>query len=256
MKNKTFYIDTPLGKIPAILYTPDEKKSDVVVIFEHGRGETGNGDLTGGAGLPMVLNSTNHANLLAAADKYGFSVLAPRLVPKLTGWVTSWTPEYSNYCIDYALKNLTKLPKVGFTGLSQGGGGCWLAMTSPLTAGKIFACVSMCPTPEYSGDFSLIAKNNIPVWNFHAVNDTTVNISSSRNMIQAANKFNPEPDIKYEELPSGGHYIWQFVYARTEVYEWLLSYVPKETAPIVEDKVLYTIKTTIYSSGKIETIKI
>lgn len=262
MQTKTFTIDSPIGKIPAILYTPDVKKSDVVVIFEHGRGEVGDGNLTGTAGLPMLQNSTNHANLLANADKYGFTVLAPQLVPKFIGWVISWTPEYSNYCIDYALNNLTKLPKVGFTGLSQGGGGCWLALTSALTAGKIFACISMCPTPEYNGDFSLIAKNSIPVQNFHAVNDTTVNIQSSRTMVAAANKFNPSPAIKYEELASGGHYIWGGIYGRDEIYPWMLSYAPKEgTGTVIDplpttDEIIATYKMTVYKSGKVTTDKI
>jgi predicted peptidase len=260
MTTKTFYIESPLGKIPAILYTPSNP-GDVCVVFFHGRGETGNGELTGTEGLPKLLNSTNHKSLIDKAELHGFSVLAPHLVPKITGWNVWWTPQYVQYCIDYALQNITKLPKVGVTGLSQGGGGTWTAMTDPDTAGKIFAAIPICPTPQYEGDFSLIAKNKIPVWNFHAVNDTTVNITSSRTMIQAADKFNPDPDIKFEEWQSGGHWIWGQVYAREDIYPWFLSYAPKsetipQPAPVPTDKILYTIKTTVYESGKIISEKI
>lgn len=259
MQTKTLYIDSPIGKIPAIIYTPDVKKSGVVVVFFHGRGETGNGELTGSEGLPKLLNSNNHENLLKKAEQYGFTVLAPHLVPKLTNWQVSWTPKYVLYCIDYGLQNLTTLPKVAVTGLSQGGGGTWTAMIAEESSSKIFAAIPICPTPQYQdGDFANIAQNHIPVWNFHAINDTTVNIQSSRIMISSANKSNPSPAIKFEELTSGGHYIWGGIYARDDIYTWMLSYAPKaeQPAPPAEDKILYTIKTTVFESGKITSEKL
>jgi predicted peptidase len=258
MTTKTLTVPSKFGNIPAILYTPS-KPIDLCVVFLNGRGENGNGEMTGSEGLPKLLNSTNHANLLLNAEKYGFSVLAPQLVPKFTNWQVSWIPEYTNACIDYALTALTKQPKVGLTGLSQGGGGCFSAMTNSLTAGKIMFCISICPTPQYEGDFSLIAKNHIPLWNFHAVNDTTVSIAGSRNMIASANKHNPDPPIKYEEFASGSHYIWGQVYERSDIYNWaMLQYNPVPIPePIPEpDPVVLSIQTTIYASGKIETKKL
>lgn len=252
MTTKTLTIPSKFGNIPALLYTPS-KPIDLCVIFLHGRGE----NVDNPDGPMKAFTSTNQDALILNAEKYGFSVLCPQLVTKLTAWQQAWVPDYTGACIDYALQNLTKQPKVGITGLSQGGGGVFLVITNAAWASKIMFALSMCPTPEYGGDFSQIAKNKIPLSNFHAVNDTTVNIASSRNMIAAANKHNPNPPIKYEELGSGGHYIWGSVYAREDVYNWMmLQYKPVTPAPEpihTEDKILWSIQTTKYASGKIET---
>lgn len=263
MQTKTFSIESSFGKIPAILYTPTEKKTDVCVIFFHGRGESGSGSLTSSDGLLKLLNNGNHKSLIDAAEKHGFSILAPQFVSSFVGWSPGWTDAYVEVCIDYAL-TLTSLSKVGVTGLSQGGGGTWIALTNPKTAGKIFAAIAICPTPEYdsNNDFSLIAKYDIAVQDFHAKDDSTVNVQSSRVMVAKANAYNPNPLVKYEELPSGNHYIWGIIYSRPEIYPWLLSYAPKveQPAPTPQpeplDEIVDQFKTTIYKSGKIETIRI
>lgn len=263
MQTKTFYIESSLGKIPAILYTPTEKKKDACVVFFHGRGESGTGSLTSGDGLLKLLNNGNHKSLIDAAEKHGFSMLAPQFVSSFVGWSPGWTDAYVEVCIDYAL-TLTSLPKVGVTGLSQGGGGTWIALTNPKTANKVFAAIAICPTPEYdnNNDFSLIAKYGIGVQNFHAKDDSTVNVQSSRVMVAKANAYNPDPPVKYEELSSGNHYIWGTVYSRAEIYPWLLSFAPKSTQPqplpptVPIDEIIDQFKTTIYKSGKIETVRI
>ena len=250
MTTKTITIPSKFGDIPAMLYTPS-KPTDLCIVFLHGRGENID-NLTDTA---KSFNSTNQDNLILNAEKYGFSVLAPQLVLKLTNWQQTWIEDYSGACIDYALQNLTKQARVGLTGLSQGGGGCWRLITNPAWAAKILFSLSICPTPEYSGDFSQIAKNHIPVSNFHAVNDGTVKIASSRNMIAAANKHNPDPPIKFEELASGDHFIWGSIFSREDVYNWaMLQYKPTTAPPPpATDPILWSIQTTKYASGKIET---
>lgn len=253
MTTKILTIPSEFGNIPAVLYSPSKQLIDLSVLFLHGRGE----NIDNVEQQIKVLGSVNQDALLLNAEKYGFSVLAPQLVTKLTGWHQTWLEAYTGACIDYSLQNLTKQAKVGLTGLSQGGGGVWRAMTNPTWASKIMFALSICPTPEYAGDFSQVAKNHIPVSNFHAVNDATVNIASSRNMIAAANKHSPDPPIRHEELSSGGHYIWGAVYSRVDIYNWImLQYKP--TTPIPEpvpapDPILWSIQTTKYASGKIET---
>lgn len=257
MTTKTITISSKFGDIPAKLYTPS-KPIDLCVVLLHGREENAD-NLTD---TMKSFNSTNQDNLIANAEKYGFSVLAPQLVLRLTHWQQTWIEDYSGACIDYALQNITQQSKVGITGLSQGGGGCWRLMTNEKWASKLMFVLSICPTPEYAGDFSQIAKNHIPVSNFHAINDNTVKIASSRNMIAAANKHSPDPPIKYEESTSGDHYIWGSVYGRQDVYNWImLQYKPEfkpspEPVPIPQpepDKVLWSIQTTKYASGRIET---
>lgn len=254
MTTKTYKIDTPLGQIPVIVYMPTNPK-DICVVFFHGRGEIGSGELTGNESLEKLMNSTNHANLLKHAEELGLTVFAPQLVPKLIGWNVWWTPDYIDACIDYALASLTKLPKVAIKGLSQGGGAVWTACTSAANASRIFSAVGICPTPQYEGEFSLIAKNSIPIMNFHAVNDTTVNIQSSRTMVAKANSFNPNPKVFYEEYPSGGHYIWGSVFDRKDIYDQVLKYAPTSSTPqpVPTDEIIATYKMSVYKSGKIIT---
>jgi predicted peptidase len=258
MTTKTFLADTAVGKIPMILYTPSVKKLDVCIVFFHGRDEDGNGELDG---LSKLLNNTNHKNLIDKAEQYGFTVLAPQVSAKLTG-VRWWTAQFIEAIITYALKNHTMAPKIAVTGLSQGGGTIWQALTNPKTADKIFAAIAICPTAQYEGDFSLIAKNKIAVWDFHAKDDGVVGVASSRNMVAKANSFDPSPRVKYDELTAGNHYIWGAIYNRNDVYDYILDYIPAgATQPIppidpLPDEVLYTIKTTVYKSGKIESVKL
>lgn len=251
MTIKTFTIPSKFGDIPAKLYTPS-RPIDLCVIFLHGRGE----NIDNATDTAKAFNSINQDALIINAEKYGFGVLIPQLVLRFTNWQLTWLEAYTEACVDYSLQNLTKQPKIGITGLSQGGGGVWRAITNASLASKIMFAIPICPTPEYGGDFSQIAKNRIPVSNFHAINDIDVKIAGSRNMIAAANKHSPEPPIKFEELASGGHYIWGAVYSREDVYNWMMfQYKPVSIPQPVptQDKILWSIQTTKYESGKIET---
>lgn len=252
MNTKIIAINSRYGELPAVIYTPTVKKSDLCVVMLHGRGEAEPG--IAGTTINALSTNTNHANLLLNAEKFGFTVLAPQVVTRWLGgpW---WLAEYTNICVDYARDNLTDLPKVGLTGLSQGGGGCWSYITSEW-AGKVYFALPICPTPQYEGDFSLIGKNKIGVWNFHAADDTTVSVSSSRNMVAKANSAGADPKVKYEELPSGNHYIWGTVWARQDIYPWMLSHVSAEgTTPPPVDEILSTHKLTYYKSGKVTVEK-
>lgn len=250
MNTKIISIYSRYGELPAIIYTPSVKKSDLCVVMLHGRGEAESG--IAGTTINALSTNTNHANLLINAEKYGFTVLAPQVVTRWLGgpW---WLAEYTNICVDYARDNLTDLPKVGITGLSQGGGGCWSYITSQW-ADKIYFALPICPTPQYEGDFSLISKNKIGVWNFHAKDDTTVNVVSSRNMVAKAKATGAS--VKYDELASGNHYIWGTVWARQDIYPWMLSFVPAtEPIPPVDpipevDEIVSVHKITHYKSGK------
>lgn len=248
MTNKTFFID---GKIPAILYEPADKKTEAVVIFFHGRDEDGAGDL---ASLSKLVNNSNHQNLIANAEKYGFRVLAPQVSTKITG-VRWWTMPFIEQIINYALTT-TSLPKVAVSGLSQGGGTTWMALTNADTAPKIFAAIPICPTSQYDGDFKLIAKYKIAVWDFHGSADTNVPVASSRVMVAKANAENPDPKVKYDEIAGASHFIWGQVYGRDDLYPWLISYAPKVTEPIPPidplpvDEIVSVHKITYYKSGK------
>lgn len=253
MTNKIIQLQTDKGIIGSVLYEPAVKKTDALVVFFHGRGEFGDGSDTT---LKALSTNGNHANLLKFAEKYGFRVLAPQVNLKLTVGLYWWTIIFIRAIIKASVK-LTTLGKIGISGLSQGGGSGWMAITDPECAPLIFGAILICPTAQYEGDFSLIAKNGIAVHDFHAVNDTTVGVASSRNMVAKANSFNPNPKVKYDELDTGGHYIWSICYDKEELYPWLLSFAPGEVTvpippvdPLPVDEILSVYKLTNYKSGK------
>lgn len=262
MTTKTFLADTAVGKTPMILRTPAEDKTGVLFVDFHGKGENGNGTLES---LTKLSGNGNNANLLAFADKFGFSVLQPQVSTNLTNGNLWWSDPHIEAIIDYAIANHTKLSKVIVSGLSQGGGTVWEAITNEKAAPKIFGFLSICPTSQYGdnivnkNDFNLIAKYGIAGWGFHAADDQTCPVANSRNMIASANRSNPDPKVKYTEYPTGGHYIWGRAYGTEEVYPYLLSFAPKAPTPTepapTPDEILSIHKITVYKSGKITTEK-
>ena len=61
----------------------------------------------------------------------------------------------------------------------------------------------------------------MPSWAFHGDADTAVNVSGSRDMIEALKKAGGEP--KYTEYPGVGHNSWDKAYGTDELYKWLLE---------------------------------
>lgn len=215
---------TFIGKIPVAISKPsgyDATKKYTVVLFLHGKGEIGNG--TDAELTAKIINSTNQAGLLAAADKYKWIVVAPQLVLANNSWIPGWTNTYLQPVYDFITSNsFTDLSKIYVTGLSLGGGGVWIACTGPF-APYIAAAVAICGTPQYEQDFSIIAKNKIPVWAFHAKDDQTVGVAATVNTINAIKKYSPDPAPIMTLFETGNHWIWGNVYGDDNVYKWLLA---------------------------------
>jgi predicted peptidase len=72
------------------------------------------------------------------------------------------------------------------------------------------------------GDVKTAAKlKDIPCWCFHGDADSAVNVSGSRNMMEAIKKAGGSP--KYTEYPGVGHNSWDKAYAEKELFPWLLE---------------------------------
>lgn len=247
MTTTIIQLQTDSGNIGSILYEPTVKKTDALVVFFHGKGEFGDGS---NATLQALTANSNHANLVKFAEKYGFRVLAPQVNTKLTGGTMWWTVPFIRSILKAAVK-LTTLGQVGITGLSQGGGTVWMALTDYECAPLIFAAIPICPTAQYEGDFSLISKHKIEVWDFHGGLDKTCPPANSRNMVAKANSFNPDYKVILEIFEDSDHAIWGVTYNRENIYPWLLQFAPGGTAPTTPvDEVVSTYKITLYKSGK------
>jgi predicted peptidase len=235
-----------IGKKPAVKYLPNNMAVGnlcSLVIFLHGMGERGDGSE---AGLNKLFNSSNHKNLLAAGDANGFMVLAPQYCPNLNNYEAGWKGgTYVADCLDWAEKNLpVDLARVYLTGLSEGGGGVWDAITRKVELSKRFAAASpVCGIWATDCDWKAIADSHLPVWAYHAADDGSQNVGASRIQVAAANALNPDPRVKYTEYATGGHGIWGRVYADPEFYKWLLAQkrvtLPTEPAPVEKRVVAY-----------------
>jgi hypothetical protein len=252
-----FFID---GKYPGVLYKPSTwqaAKKYPMVVFFHGSSEKGTG--TDASLTTGIINSTNHANLLLNAEKYGFIVVAPQLVPSLQSWQAGWTRDYMRRYFDYAFKTFNIDTNYFYvTGLSLGGGGTWTAICDPVWSKKIAAAVPICGTPEYANDFLQPAINGVAVWAHHARNDQTVALVHSENQVRYINEKSPLIPARLTIYESGGHNIWGSVFGNDSVYKWMLSYKkgvvtqPPAPAPNPVKKVKYRI--IVYDDGSVEVI--
>ncbi len=211
----------------------DPAQSYPLVIFYHGLGEVGTNNTS------QVNGNIN--NLLAAAKSRDFFLYAPQTS---SGW-NSGTIRSSMRMAANARQAYNIDPtKVYVTGLSLGGGATWLAVS--MYAGSMAGAVPICGVSAGTGFLpnDLTAK---PIWAFHAVNDGTVGVGTSRSAVNAILSARPEPTInftaaqsgspyyggstkfydkgtlRYTEYATGGHGIWGTVYNESWMYDWLLA---------------------------------
>lgn len=227
--------------IPGRLFVPDDydpSQSYPVVIFLHGMGERGTDN------TDQVNSNIN--NLLAAAKSRDFFIYAPQTPG---GWnPRSFMKPAAGVTTTYNID----LSRMYVTGLSMGGGGAWDTLIS--YADVMAAGVPICGVaPDATGYMPLVGE---PIWAYHARNDTTVGVGTTRNRINDiraadggkpplsfpldANPSNPyhntgapyysdgstfysENNLRYTEYADGGHGIWGRVYNESAMYDWLLS---------------------------------
>ena len=106
--------------------------------------------------------------------------------------------------------------RVFLTGPSMGGEGTWsLAAAHP---DRWAAIVPICG----GGNPSIAERiKQIPCWCFHGDADRMIPPRYSREMVEAIRMAGGKPT--YHEYPGVGHNCWDLVYARSDLYEWLLS---------------------------------
>lgn len=199
-----------------VLYLPegydpaDTEKKWPVIYFFHGIGERGD-DLS-------VLLPYGVLRYLGNGGKLDAIVIAPQCpaeshwadtnaeVEKLVEFVPEMTAKYN---ID--------TDRMYLTGLSMGGRCTWkLALAMPDT----FAAIAVVCGRTDTYEFDTIA--DMPIWMFHGVQDGTVSFNNiTKNILPVLD----EVEHRYYKLtifPSMSHEIWNTVYDRTDVYDWLL----------------------------------
>ncbi len=205
----------------------DPNKKYAVVTFLHGLGETGaNSGVNSGAQINSNIN-----NLFNKAASEGFILYAPQVY---SGWgVTDNLDLVANQIARITRQYNVDHDRFYLTGLSLGGGGTMdlLGRYNHIFAGAVNICGSD------NGVALQPAKiKDTPLWIHHGTSDGTVNVSFSRNRVNAirnakglSNLSYPVPGnfyddgtLRYTEYPGSGHNIWSEVYGQQAVYDWLL----------------------------------
>ena len=146
-------------------------------------------------------------------------ILAPLCYQPFGGTGGGWSDKPGEQTIALVKELIKSLPvdkaRVYCVGHSMGGfGTCHLINQEP----HLFAAgvaVSGCTGPQTAATFK-----KVPLWVFHAADDATVPVGSSRDLAKALKR---EKDFHYTEYPTGGHGIAGKVFDDAAVHEWLFS---------------------------------
>ncbi|MGZ5255371.1 MAG: PKD domain-containing protein [Flavitalea sp.] len=213
--NIGYYEFTPKGY--------NKNQSHPLIIFLHGVSERGNGGSDIGkvarVGIPKMIKKGHNMEFNYNGKKESFVVLSPQLGNNYG----SWQPFYIEELIKYAKKNLgIDANRIYVTGLSLGGGGVWSYISKEANSREIAAALPVCGTCMLSNPSS-VAKASLPVWAFHAKNDSRVTVNCTLSAIDRINLLNPNPKAKQTIWATGNHTIWDKVYNDKATYEWMLS---------------------------------
>lgn len=199
-----------------VLYLPegydpaDTQTKWPVIYFFHGIGESGSDleDL-----LPYGV-----LKYLTSGGKLDAIVIAPQC-PGDSHWADTDVEEEKlvQFVPEMTAKYNIDTDRMYLTGLSMGGRCTWkLALAMPDT----FAAIAVVCGRTNTYEFDTI--RNMPIWMFHGAQDGTVSFDNINKILPVL----AENDHRYYKLtvyPYMSHDIWNTVYARTDVYDWLLS---------------------------------
>uniref|UniRef100_A0A7S3YPD0 Phospholipase/carboxylesterase/thioesterase domain-containing protein n=1 Tax=Lotharella globosa TaxID=91324 RepID=A0A7S3YPD0_9EUKA len=163
-------------------WTPEKKHP--VLVFLHGRGESGGFDVTLRQSLPLQLNTN-----ATAQDAFPFITIMPSC---------PWSCAMANEWQDATLQATTELvndvvskyngdyTRVTLAGQSMGGNGAWeyAAMQKGVFSSLVVVCGY---TRNMLYSTSQLGKQlkDIPIWVFHAHNDVVIPVDASSSVVRA-----------------------------------------------------------------------
>tara|TARA_R110002095_G_scaffold97122_2_gene85055 strand:+ start:58561 stop:59475 length:915 start_codon:yes stop_codon:yes gene_type:complete len=189
-----------------------------LVIFLHGAGSRGDDNRIPLGSLPTQLSRK------AWREKYSCYVLVPQC-PRERWWEELDMIELLYAALEKTMNEYENInrSRIYLIGLSMGGNGCWsFAAYEP----DIFAGVAPFCGQADPATASLLTK--IPFWVVHGDADNVIDVSSSRNMVEAIQKKNG--NIIYHELPGVGHNCWSEAFQEpSAMMEWMFQQQKKIT---------------------------
>ncbi len=139
------------------------------------------------------------------------------LTPMTPTFLERWSPDLVVALIDHAIRAWHVDPaRVYLTGVSIGGCGVWdVAQAYPE---RIAAAV---PVAAWGSPRGIDRMVDVPVWAFHGGLDFVVPCALHARMVRAHRAAGGH--ARWTVLPGGFHWIWDDVYARDDLYRWLLA---------------------------------
>ncbi|MDZ4288013.1 MAG: prolyl oligopeptidase family serine peptidase [Prosthecobacter sp.] len=146
-------------------------------------------------------------------------IVAPLCYQPFGGTGGGWSDKPGEQALALVKELIKSLPvdkeRVYCTGYSMGGfGTCHLINQEA----RLFAAgiaVAGCTGPDTAASFK-----KVPLWLFHATDDSTVPVSTSRDLAKALERVKT---CHFTEYPTGGHGIIGKVFDDTKLHEWLFS---------------------------------
>ena len=202
--------------MPYRIFVPpgyDAAQAYPLIVFLHGAGEAGTNNTA------QLNNNANGAMKLISDANLAIQptlMAAPQCPTNSSCWGQTTSLQRLNAMLDQiAAEFHIDADRVHVTGLSMGGNGTW-----EFVKNRPDRFASAVPMSGYGGG-SATPLSGIPFWYFHAANDGTVNVSGSRNQVNALRAANAR--VIYTEYATGGHGIWQNAYATPMLFEWMMA---------------------------------
>lgn len=197
-------------KMGYYLYIPakyDAKSKYPLIMHLHGSNAGGNGKNE----LLKVKNHGLKALVYRASDR-NCLILAPQA-----------NTQWRDHELDELLDEVTSIysvdkARIYLTGVSMGGMGTWSYAVNGKH--KLAAIVPVCGYFYYPEEVVNKVKD-MPIWLFHGDLDQSVPVERAYEAIKKLEGMNE--DFKYTILENRDHAIWDDVYLKTELYDWLLN---------------------------------
>jgi predicted peptidase len=139
------------------------------------------------------------------------------VMPVTPTFLERWTPDLVLAVIDHALATWRVDPdRVCVSGVSIGAWGAWdVAQAHPERIASIV------PVAGWGSPWGIRRMVDVPVWAFHGGIDFAVPPPMHGRLVRALCCAGGRP--RYTVIPWGFHWIWDPVYARDDLYEWMLA---------------------------------
>jgi poly(3-hydroxybutyrate) depolymerase len=202
-------------RLPYRLFVPSNYVASArypLVTFLHGSGERGTDNrlqVNGQAGFLDFISLTNQ-------QRHPMFLLAPQC-PVSGAWAEDKYLEAVHDLVTIIGEEFSvDSDRLYITGLSMGGFGSFGLLTRYPEMFAAAVPMSSGWDPAYAPVFSDVA-----LWNFHAVNDSSVGVGNSRVVIDGMRIHGGKPI--YTEYATGGHVIWTVAYKTPGLLDWLMD---------------------------------